>query len=516
MNKYDGYKLFIVLFIIFSVFFSYFILFYYPVADGFEFWHASASFRVQQIGFVNYSLENSQFYLFTAMLSDVSGIPVENIITLPLQAVPLLLFIVLILKNSNPQKKFSYLVVLILGLLYVTKFGSKAIYAWNTHDMGFILILMMISLFYIRYRDKSNAPAVSLIILITLVSLNGISYKMILFAIILLLSLEFMEIINNRISRRKINDSFNLKTLFLFGITFVLTFNEFFYKTAFPRLRFARDFFGPSGLEKVNTIYNLESTPYAYVQSKIISYGNAVWAISTLFSLIFYLIIIFNKIIHREILSTTEKIISALFISSSLILVFYTYLGLFEINYLIFTGFITLGIFLNSERNYRKIFIFIIILMFSINAVQNIDGHYSGYYDGLRDLNSYEYVKVPAQWYVDHVSDKRTSMTLSDTFTAGFVALADRKEGESAISVNNFDRDQILFILNHNPNYSLIEDSRYKYFLIFNYRINHVQTRGWSSIQSWRNFKDKIDSNPYMDKIYSSGDIEISKPVNSL
>ena len=135
------------------------------------------------------------------------------------------------------------------------------------------------------------------------------------------------------------------------------------------------------------------------------------------------------KFIKKETLLFHEKILLAMFVASLFILIIYTYMGNFEINYIVFTGFITLILFFNDElRHHKKTFYIIVIALLTINAGQNFVGNTSGYYDGFRDNNNFEYINTPSSWYVEHIANRTTSFTVSDTFTVG------------AVSLNNYEK----------------------------------------------------------------------------
>ena len=180
------------------------------------------------------------------------------------------------------------------------------------------------------------------------------------------------------------------------------------------------------------------------------------------------------------------------------------FLGQFAITQIYLPGIIcTIWIyrFSNKLKNWA---IFVFLLLMVVVPIY----YYENYSHNLIDMdeNKYNYIEYPAYWYLENTI--RSSIAVSDELTKNFfIMYHEKRVGE--INYTNIREhmkvlsiDDVVFLLQKSNN------SESKYFIV-NYDLSRMSLQNWKIIKTWKYSEEKINSNPRINKIYYSGNIEI-------
>ncbi len=497
----------------------YFFLFLFPLAGSFQYWHVAAMSQVQTEGHFRAGDENGGFYAVSAMIASVTGISPEIVSVLPLQAIPFILFFVILIRNASVAWKTPMALLLsILGLAYVMKFGSKSNFIWGTHDLGFILFLQVALLLLMNHRNKNVSDTVSrvspaAIIMVSIAALNFVSYKVTLLVIVFLITMTLIESLGYRL-RSSIISLKTLKNLALFSLVYVLSYNAFFYNIALPSIRFARDTFGQTGIDKFT--YTLGPlSQYAFIPPGGLRYGDLLWAALSMIGLAVFVSFLVFRLLRKASVPVGTRLMLGVGISGGPMLVFYTYLGILEPNYLIFAGFAALvPLFALGSKRIRRFVVVCAILFVALNISQNLVGLPSHYYDGLHDSEFSSNGKVSSRWYTDNV-DLPNSTGTSDIFTIGLIAYVAEQDSMGHPNMQAYSEEDILYLLNPVDHSNRSVASGPNYFMMNN-KLDHFSMRGWISIRSWSNYREDLANNQNIQRIYSSGDVDIYLDLSAI
>lgn len=511
------------------IFLSYFLLVYYPlIGDGFDYWHMAVVQYTEKSGFIDPAHSNIGYYILTVIISELSNLSYDIIPTLPLQAIPIILLMIMLLKNISCENlscenSTSSLIITAVLLVFITKFGNIDYFAWWAHGVGFILALLILSIVTLRFRSDKNQSAMSFILIIVIISINYISYKMTFFAISLISSLQILEWLCHFQTKCKITKKSEFIGLILIGITSVLTFNKVFYDQFIPYARISSEVTS-SGIYKALLFFqrkpSMQLDQFYFRSPTNIGYANTVWALLILLGIVLSIVILLKKFIRKENFDIGEKVYLTLIMSSLIILIIYTHLGILDISYLMFSGLVGYVVLCKKDSKNNKIFLISVILfLLLLNTYTTIERVNSDYYGGMRDWNRGEYINAPSKWYIKYMIDENSKMSLipakSDVFTSGYFAKEIAKENitsyTSGIFYNPivpyiFSRDNMLFFFRLNDTFSKVE---HKNVFIINYRLNYFAAENWETFSSWLSHRQFIEGNPHLNVIYSSGDIVI-------
>lgn len=502
------------------VFFIFFLLVINPSISEFDYWHMTNAIITEKSGFINtkdIDLEGlATFYILIVYFAMISNVSYDILPSLPLMSLPLIFFLIAILKNMyNEDKKKYYYVLLCLVLIYVTQ-SSFPRFGLFPHNVGFILFLMILLLSLCLY-NRHNRQMISLLMIITVISMNYISYKLTFYIILFIISMSIISewyYVHHRVDIQR-----PFAAIALIGIIFTLSFNQFVYHNFLPKITSASEVRSSWGIEKLLSLSNFFRNPgdplsEYYLSTPLeIKHSYIFWLILIVISLILCTAHIFKKFIKRENFLIGEKVIFGLIISSTLILIVYNALGLADVSFLVFTGIVGYTMIFQFSRNYKRIVLVSILLLLIMNVYSNIEAVRNNFYMGQKDENYFQYINPVSAWYVKHVTNDIRRHTSTDVLTRGYFL----KE----IATNNISdkynpgllsREQVLLLLK--PDNSLIEknpDFRYYDFrFIVNYRESpFFSIGGWDSFNSWSYYKQDIKSNRYIGSIYSSGDVDI-------
>lgn len=502
------------LLIILLLFSLYFLGVYYPsVSDNFDYWHMSFSIKSANANHVDINSTSPGFYMLTIMISEITTIPYTTIPTLPFQSLALLtmLFIILISifnKNSTP-----YIIIMAIFLILITKFGNKSYFLYWPHGIGLILTTLIIMSIIIKYKHKYSTTnlkqSTSIILIISLISLNYISYKLCFFNIILLICLEVIEYIYSKSLKENIN-GINLRTILTIFIVTVFTLNGLLYKSLLPRILDTEELTS-SGIYKLSLLFQQNSfdplNEYYFRYPIDVRNALMIWLIILMIGLALNTIIIIKKLLKLEELNIIEKMILGLTISSSVIFVFYSFIGLSDLSYIILSSYIAYALLykygMNSKKSkYAIMSALLLLLLLNSYITYSSDDYYNG-------IRNDQYLQIPSNWYTDFVIKQQPQtnyVATTDVFTGSYISAINANEHSSIIKdPRTLSKQEILFLLNNNTSSQLKSNT-----FIFNWKLDHVYGEYWQTYRSWSDNRQKIQNNKYLNSVYSSGDVSIS------
>lgn len=497
-------------------FISYFLAIYYPqVSDGFDFWHMAIVIQVERLGHIDPSYPNSGYYLATAIMSIISGIDADTIPTLPLQSIPFILLLFIIMKNISFGKSIIPLIILSgIILTRITKFDNYNEFGWWSHGIGIILALTVIYLVIIRISSDKGVQMTSPLLILLIFALNFVSYKMTAFSLIIILSLQIINWIETKLIKERENiKNYRLGLLFLIGIIYVGTFNNLLYDEFIPRIRIA------SEMSTSFLSFWTGSHRYPLLQEfsrhvpADIRYATNVIQILILIGLAFVAFRILWKFSRRRELLKGEEVLLGMMLADAAILLIYSNLGTFDVVLLVFTGLFSFPILVisdnKSSRKYQSIVVLGLSIILVLNVYVSVRNLQDGFYEGVRDENFCQYLKSPSSWYIKHIIYPGGSAwkASTDVFTGGYIAKEIAKINTKSTNAPDFlSYDDISLLLRHNISFSELYGDRY---FIINKALQHFWIGGWNSFGSWKLNNGVLDSNILINKIYSSNDADI-------
>ena len=220
----------------------FFLLVYYPIVGNiFDYWHMARAINYENAHLIFAGDTNAGFYVLTVIISNVAGVSYSVIPTLPLQALPVLLGIIVfigLLSRNDPNFLFA---LFFLPLVFLFRFGYQDVFTWWSHGVGFFLVL--ISLLLIDRCSQQNVPEqwrYHLLLILLISGINFISYKMTFYVIMLIIFYQVVIYVCGHFQRKKHIGRSYINTIF-FGIIYVLTFNTMYYREFLPRLRMSSE-----------------------------------------------------------------------------------------------------------------------------------------------------------------------------------------------------------------------------------------------------------------------------------
>lgn len=489
--------------IILSLF--YFILVYYPmVGDGFDYWHMAKIVSIEKSGIVDLNYPNAGYYVMTLILSNISGISYDTIPIVPLQFFPFVLLLIMLLRYMTN----NYLLVSLIVMIFTTKFGYINYLGWWSHGIGIILLMLIISLVY-KLQSNRGRLGLSLTMIITIVSLNYMSYKLTFFAITFLIGMQIVQWRNHCA-----DEKLDLAGYILIGTINALIFNGMFYQSFIPHIRSSSGETVTSALGKLLIFgqgsFNKLGEYHIRGQQDIVT-SNIVWHIFIILGLFLLITMFLCKLVKKDYLNNGEKIAISLIISGLLIFLIYTFIGFSDVTLLIFSGIIGYAVLYNHMSNANhKIFIFMIISTLLLLNIYTTVGHISEDFNrGKRDMGFGQYLYYPSDWYVKKMI-KPDIVLFTDVFTGGYFAKEIAKNDfSSEYSPHMFSRSNMLFLFN---NEEIPADNN---IFVVNYRLHHFSADNWETFSSWSNYEQKLENNKGLDFVYTSGDLTTIVPTNS-
>lgn len=509
-------RIVIISLILLCIFFTYFLLVYYPVpSDRYDFWHMAFAINTEKSAHIDFTYSNIGYYILTIFISKITNISYDVIPTLPLLAISLILLIIIIFRRIINNQQISLLIIFLLIIVYTIRYGNQASVQWWTHGIGFILSLLIIYLIILKMNLNKYSIPIDILLIIALISLNEISYKLTFFILTFLIILQIIEWVFFKRSKLENRRMPTFVPLIMIGVIFALTFNKIFYDTFIPRLIDSPDFFTLS-LNKIFLPFfpiSSDSLNQFYFKNLVdIQYANFIWLSIIITGIVILFFNILLKSIKRKNILFGEKIISALLVSSIIILIVYLSFGVFEVSLLIFSGLLGFSVLSSVNSNkIRKSVIIIIIILILLNfyvTIRNIENEYDS---GTRDNNNIQYITYSSKWYIKNVITNIPSLTIktrSDVFTSGyFVKEIAKSNVISTYQEDVFSKEDMKLLLTFNT----ISQDSYEKIYIINYRLRQFSAKDWEIFDSWARWKNIIDKNQYLNSIYTSGDISLYK-----
>jgi MFS family permease len=457
--------------------------------------------------FFNSSVDIVGNRILSVEISLITNIPLQNLSTLPLILLPTILLTASILRILFNNK--IYLLILaayILSIVYVPAYTS------GEHEIGFLLFLSVILTFLIYY--KRNIPIISVVIISIIVAIiiNFISYKITFLMIIAILSLLCMKYIFNDKHNKSISGILLIVTL-LIPVIIAFSLNQFFYNSFVPFLE-GSSIYNLGFLKDILSLgINTSSGSFSpYLASYFDSNPLDVNVISIfrfiliMISFFICILMIFNKIIKRQQMTSNERIFLAFSIASLAVVFVYNILGLLETTYITFCGFIGFGLIYNNLKQYEKmiklsiIFLFVICIIYTgiIIYYNDIEGHV--------DYNDDSYILPSVNWTTSYVSSYTTNL-VSDRYTGDYFIYQVYKNNLSPVqSIPSFRNDDLMILLE--PEYATNVSTNQNYYIINN-RLDYFVIDRWYQFKSWRSMQNKIESNHLVNKIYTTKTIDI-------
>ena len=518
MNNKETIVFFKTIIILSIVSYIYYFLVYYPIPnEGFDSWHIGLANLISQQGYLTesyfsflYPPAYAGFYSLTIVISFLSGISIEKIFFIPFAIFLFILLSFLLIKLLNYSKDYFITSGLSLAIvvLLATKYDSlKLLSFWKCHSVGFLIFLLFLSLVALKCNGKFKDNKIfSILIILTIITENYISYKLTFLMIATLLSLQIIEWIWNEDfwNNLKINSSYGI--LSIIGLIFVLTFNYFIYKESIPAMSVATEVTA-TGASKAITLFGGSEgslSSFYFQFTPLVVYANIIFYLVFFIFGIILSYIFYQKFRYRNTLNSSEKIILAWMISSFMILIIYSNLGIFEISYLIYA--LAFGVVIIHQQYFKqyKTFFFVLISIILIsNIIVTFDNTVNNHYEGVRDWNNNLYLKTPYAWYETNIVKEKSyenKIVLSDVYTAGNFAMYGSTRNETNLN-------PIIFSENNIEDYFNLDIPQNNYYII-NYRLNHFYSSGWRTFKSWREneqYKNYNNAN----SIYNSDSISI-------
>jgi hypothetical protein len=499
------------------------ILLSFGTIDDFIFSNMAYAKKCDNLGYIPISktnLNNDYAYMpgFDSLIIQISKICnlSYNIISfIPFQLIPLILLIFIIFKNlSNSWIIFSLIILINTTFTYVV--------GLQVHGIGNVLFFLVIAstILYYKYSYFKQRIILFFIILLSIISLNYLSYKSTFITLIFILSLCFIDYFEYHITKlnknRKSNNLWRTwLNIFLIGIIIILTFNKFFYDNFLPQIKQIYI----SGLQRLIIIFGvnppnpLGNNGFYYSFPIFLNYIKIIRLV--LLGIVFLLCIFFilRQLIKNsnKHLSLPHKIFLSLFLTSITLLVIFNLLGSFDIALLTFTA--LFGVLLLYDYNFdiskkinkRKFAIIIIIFLITLNTVYYVATKTTYTNVTQRDDNYFSYIKPSANWLKTYSTVKTQLKT--DILTNGYFELElgnkNTTNYSSILSIND-----ILFITQKTSQHDVSKDNIYA----INYRLEFFSIWNWNVLKSLTYIKNEIGSNPNLNKIYSSNSISFYSP----
>lgn len=460
------------------------------------------------------------YYSFGAVISTVLGISSDTLLFAPIQLLPFVVISFSIFYKLTNSYLFSIIVVFTQIISGVT--GDSRVF-YSGHGLGYLLFYSAILITILLGQERRSKATGGYLISILLIgsSLVFISYNLYTMLVMLLVSIGTLVIFigKQKFNVERINGSFQFTELkrYSYKIAFILIvvqlgLSEFFYKSMIPTLIKAQDF-EISGIDKfLNAYFSTEVVDSVFFEM-LLSYPKIISLISGVkYILLFISIFLFIlSICHNQHYKKMD--VFSIFVLSLLCMAFFYSLIRLHIGGIIVTIFALPGLlctlwFYNNSEKLEKWSVFVILLLLILNPAYS----YIQFSNNLtnKDTTQFDYLEAPAIW---HLSNKANYTSFSDELTKDFFILHSEKHMfNKGVKVKYEDYIQDLKILPSDSALSLVKlsDSYISdnYFII-NYKLNSMSLQNWLIIKPWRAFKEKIDMNVNVNKIYDSKDIAI-------
>lgn len=502
------------IFILYSLFL---IVYSYPSTDGFSFLNLLQAGYLENGEILNvFSHSIPGFVALTYIISEVSNIPYNVLLTLPLLIPSIFLLIIAILRRIA-NNTLLWVLIFFIFVSYVS--GSQ--YTLFCHSIGFVLFLSSILLIIIRLSPVGNLQdqhwAISIALFIIIISLNYISYLHLFFTLATIGAVVLVTRVSDLFKH-----SFELKKpvvdfvwILSFGIVFILTFNGFFYGTFISKITSQSSI--TSGFDKVFKPFvesgSQDLDKYSLIMPSAVNYAHLISVAILSIGILICCVFIAYKLFRDRKISVSEQIFASIVISYAVVFIIYSIIGQILINLIILIGVLAFALLMfNARGSTKSLVIGAIILVISLNLFSDIVLYNNDFpVTGTKDDNFYNYMEAPAKWYSDNLANQEISGAYSnkatDVFTTGYFMFdGARRDRDISYYPYFFSPDDIRYILNSptiNP-----EQKAGSSLYIINYKEHDFSIEGWKIFQSWSKSREVINNNPQLTKIYCTNDVD--------
>lgn len=486
---------------------------FYGSIDDFLFQHAGVMQENSNTGHVSEIepvLANtysglSGFYATGIIVSKVCNIPCDMLFFLPLYLISFVFLFYSLLNKFSSDNVLCSLIIFIL-----TTFSSNISFLnFHPHGMGLSLLLVISLLLIIMRRSNKLLSSSSLVIILVLIAINYISYKADAWALMLLFNFMIFDMYNKRFlksDKTKINN--RLLNLVLIGFIVTFTFNKFLYNQFMVSMNSEYDI----GINVLLTLFSknpadlLSYYDLYYISPTVLKY----LLISRPFLILCFVSLLIakifqNKLLHRIKLDTDELLFISLAFMGVANLFIYNSLGLFDVKILVYTGILSFPTLQRKYKMKKLVNIFIVLLVVINLCYLSVANYYN---DAQKDENYFNYIGPVDKWYALYQGNDSELKT--DVLTKGYIIKEMTKRGELNYPTH-FNVDDMLFITNKSVSRTVRD---HKYYVL-NYKLTHFSITNWKILKSFSNFRNEIESNKHLEKIYSSSEyVFVYMPVN--
>jgi hypothetical protein len=251
-------------------------------------------------------------------------------------------------------------------------------------------------------------------------------------------------------------------------------------------------------------IYKTSNPEMPYISELLINFPPIITVISALKYLIlcisiFIFILVYIKKIYKKVDTSIFDLFTASILMSGLLYFFIrTYIGNVAITSIFLPGVLCIiWLYQNTNKfqNYAKFAILILLILTPTYTciIETSDLRNQPVYES-------EYLKASSSWYFKNKGD---DIGVSDEMSRNLMSMFIFEKYNYSCEIKILSLKDAGFLVQElNP-----KDSQ-KYYLI-NYQLRRMSLQNWVIIKTWRLFKNLIDSNKYICKIYDLDSISI-------
>ena len=488
------------------------VVLFYGSIDDFLFQHAGIMQENSNAGHVpeiepilsNTYSGLSGFYATGLVISNICNIPYDVLFFLPVYLISFVFLFYALLSKFSSDKILCSLIIFI-----ITTFSSNISFLnFHPHGMGLSLFLILPLLFLIMHRSKKLRCSSSLIIILILIAINYVSYKADAWALMFLFNFILFDMYNRYFSNtggKKVSNS--LLNLFLIGFIVTFSFNKFVYNRFMLSMKSEYNL----GIDVLLTLFVKNTNDVLsyynlyYISPAILKYLLLIRPFVILsFVLILTVKILQSKILNRNPMELDELLFISLVFMGVANLLIYNSLGFFDVKVLVYTGILAFPI-LQRKYKMRKLANLFVVLLVIINiSYLVVANHYN---DAQKDDGFFNYIGPVDKWYVSYQSNGSEMKT--DVLTKGYLIKEMAKTDERNYPTH-FDVNDMLFITNKADSRPVRDHEYY----VLNYKLKHFSITNWRILKSFSNFRDEIEANNRLNKIYSSSEyVYVYRPV---
>lgn len=452
------------------------------------------------------------FYVLGAMITLVSGLAPENLISFPIQLIPYAILFFTVLYRVSGSSIVASLITLIELCSGTT--GTGKIFFWP-HGIGHLLFFSMLLLIFILLKqDRFSKPLIFLAV-ITGSSLVYISYNLtamtllllaaitMVFAIFYLISLKY----NNANSRRHLSSSKIFFTLLLILLVVESGLSKFVYGVFIPTLQAAQDL-EISGLDKFLIAYINPELSATQLGPIMVSYPMTISVISGtkyLFlsiTILIFCIVIANTIFKEKSLDHVNLFIFAVLLMQGIFSIARLMIGGIVVTLLWLPGILCIAQFSGMSKRFRLwafVVLSVILVCNSLYYCTMESGNYINHDE--YQFNSYE---TPVQWFSKtNNGDTAASDELTQDFFILYSLASNLDQADFSSDYNTVSQQyDVLSSENVLTLVKLSEGHLDEKYYILNTRLNLMSLDNWIIIRSWGYSREQINDNNQIDKIY--------------